>query len=367
MGSQCLESKRPVAEGYFLKELTPIIKGIAIILMFAVHLLKTKWMTYPEMVVDFKIGALTLSDILARGGDICVGMFAFITGYGWSIKGGGENKLRQSFGVGSVYWLYWLVLILFAFPMRILMALLSGNGFPAISSVEILKSLFALESESVKFQWYIYFYVLALFTYPWFNRATKAIHCGFVMKMIGICLAFLLLRLGLRALLECVWPSEDVMSVVSHYGQWMPVVMIGSAVRENEQSIAGRFQKPVFMWAAPTIYFAKVLFQYMTGLYSGFDSFIIFPFMVGIIELARRIHDCAPILNRVLSCLGKFSMYMWLTHRIMLFQPFQRIMSLFRFPVIMLMAALAIMLPVSMLLSNIDMRLRTACLADRAR
>ena len=60
----------------FDKRYTKPIKGIAIILI--------RWLPETYSFIDFSINEKAVSSIIAFAGDICLGMFAFVTGYGWN-------------------------------------------------------------------------------------------------------------------------------------------------------------------------------------------------------------------------------------------------------------------------------------------
>ena len=350
----------------FKREYTPVLKGIAIIFMFAVHLLKPEWMTHPEWIIDVYVAGMPLAAVLARVGDICIGIFAFITGYGFS--GGFHKKsVTQRLFKGGIYFSYLIVLLLFCFPIRVLESLLVTGNFPAITVAETVRSLTALSSQSVKYCWYVLFFALAVVTYAPCEKLLNRIKLSGYWKVAGVCIAGFGMRYVGRKLTALGMPY-DALSVWSHYFQWMPVVLTGSIARrenllENLDELRRKwFKKLTFAmtgWViVASILLAKIILQTVFGIYSNLDSFYILPFMYGLILTAESIVVRMPPIAKILKRLGDFSLYMWLAHCVLLMGSVQEVLYRLRFPIVILVAGLAVMYPVGYILAAVDRKLQ---------
>ena len=340
-------------------ELTPIIKGIAIILMFALHPLKPEWMSNPNIVLDISIRETTLSAILARGGDICIGIFAFVTGYGWAETYDSKSKFARILGA---YRVYWFVLLVFAFPMRVLFSELNGSGIQ-LSLNEVMRSITAVGSLSIRFGWYIYFFALAVITYPFIIKSLDTVKISGVLLCYFVCVISIILRFGSRILFTRFLPVNDALEIFSHYFQWMPVVVIGHL--SNKKSIIDKAditmnqrigEKKVILYALLFIvlYVGKCAFMFITGIYSNFDSLIMLPFMIALVGVAGWL-DKRRRIKMLLSFLGGLSMYLWLSHGFILYPQVQAVVLSVRLPILILLLSFGIMIPIAYLLRESDM------------
>lgn len=348
---------------FFPKETTGIIKGIAIILMLTLHLLRPEWMQYPEKVIDIHVGNATITEIFARGGDICIGMFAFITGYGWESTFEKKSKIKRVFGPGGSYWTYWIILVLFSFPIRAMMTQVIDNSVLLISLGEIIKSLCAFSSKSVVFGWYIYFFAMAVFSFGFWRRVIDKIKWPSLIKIYFVCGVAFFLRIISKVMFSKVFLLPMATSIFSHYFQWMPVIIIGYITKKEKMFdvIYEFWSKTSFkklhlyfcLCGCLGIYGGKCIFQYCTKIYSNFDSLLIFPFMYCICGLAKWVIS-KKILSKVLSELGDLSIYIWLSHSVLLYQPMQKMLIFFRIPIIILLVSFAIMVPIGWFLRVLD-------------
>ena len=91
------------------------------------------------------------------------------------------------------YRVYWLVLLLFAFPMRVLLSAINGIGI-SLSLADVIRGITAVGSLSVRFGWYIYFFALAVITYPLLVKAVDNLRINGVLLCYLVCGAALILR-----------------------------------------------------------------------------------------------------------------------------------------------------------------------------
>lgn len=353
---------------YFDKGFVPAVKGFAIIFMFMLHLLQTRWMVYPELIVDIEIDKTTLSNIIAQGGDICIGIFAFVSGYGWYANFDKKTKTSRIFGIGGVYSVYWFVLIIFAFPARVLFSFLQDGFIPKMTVLEVIKGIAAISSKSVRFQWYVYFFAMAVLTYKTIVSAISRIKINPVVLIYAVCLLFFGVRVASRIMFTRIISSNTLLTVFSHYCQWMPVIISGHITnRFNlyekffDELSRRRLDKDfgiISLIGVIIIYSGKCGFIFLTGIESNFDFLIMFPFMFFLIGLAGWIQKKTKIVKLLLEKLGAYSNYLWLTHSLMLYPIIQSLVWRLRLPVLILFVSFLVMFPIAFIIRNIDMQLR---------
>ncbi|MBR5364995.1 MAG: hypothetical protein IK132_02000 [Clostridia bacterium] len=142
------EKPRP----YFDREITALLKGTALVLMFFHHFFTfPAWITVP--VSDPFI--VYVAPHLSHATRICVAVFVFLTGYldVFRTRRGFSDRLRKITDFLLSYWTVYLVLLLFA-------VLTKQTVFdPNL----ILYELFGLKQAIMPFSWYVPFYLLSLF------------------------------------------------------------------------------------------------------------------------------------------------------------------------------------------------------------
>lgn len=139
----------------FDKEVTYIIKGIALVLMFFHH-----FFTFPAWWgTDVSYSLLKqLSKYLCLPAKICVPIFAFLTGYFYYYRS--EKSFRYSFHKIIDFLIpYWFIFSLYA----IAAILLTGYRY---SLRGFLLELFALQRPTMIFCWYVWFYCLTMLILP---------------------------------------------------------------------------------------------------------------------------------------------------------------------------------------------------------
>lgn len=354
------------SEIYFESKTTPILKFVAIVLMFFLHLLKTEWMTYPELIVDFHIGSVTLSSILSNGGNICIGIFAFISGYGWATSFDKKSKISRIFGGGG-YRTYWVVLIVFAFPVRFFMEVIIG-GLPLnLSTVDLIRSLTALSSSSVKFGWYIYFYALAIISFEPARRITDRIRVNGWVKMLIICILCLGLRFACQIIFSRIVLVYTLRDIGSHYFQWMPVIISGyivakDALFEQLYCQVHRIKQSAFitlcLLVCIVLYSGKCFVQLFINNYSNVDSFYLPIFMFSLIGATRMI---SGRWYKMISWIGLLSPYLWLTHRILLYPLMNKVILSARIPLLVLIVSFIIMIPIGLVMRRVDSFAERVC------
>ena len=352
-------------QAFFHKEDTNFIKGIAIILMVALHRLKPEWIINPELLIDISILGTPLYAILARSGDICIGIFAFITGYGWYFSFHRKGWLGRIISLKSgIYPKYWLSLLLVCFPARLLCGyLMEGNAFTT-NAKEVFFSIFAIESKSSPYCWYVSFFALVVLTYPLLQRSISKINIRPVNIIAVILMASFALRVADKMFISKIPFLGSLSGVVTHYIQWIPAIALGSLCanysifekmrRWCENHIA-MDPDTIGILLAVSLYISKTLIQFMSGIYTNFDCIIIIPMVYGLICLSHRImNSLSGYVYRAISFLGDLSFYIWMTHSILKYPLFQKIVYSVRIPILILVCSICVTIPFSFLLKRIE-------------
>lgn len=139
----------------FTKDEFLSLKGIAIILMLIHHLF-----TYPDWYIDgisYKYSDL-FSEYFCWNTKICVGIFAFLTGYAYVYN----PKPNYKYSIRKIRLFlinYWIVYI----PLLVLCIVM---GYYHFNLSEFILGLFGLSSSVMIFCWYVYFYVFLLLMFP---------------------------------------------------------------------------------------------------------------------------------------------------------------------------------------------------------
>lgn len=191
------------------KDQSMAIKGIAIVMMVALHLFTIPhwWVEEcPEYIYTF-------ARIFNNPLQSCIGIYAFITGWVMGIKNGCSAKeiaaKTAKFLTG-----YWMVL----FVCEGIAFLICGYR-PTFFS--ILRDMSGISAPIMKFSWYVYFYVIVMCSFPVLKKLMdKGLLCA---AASGIILPFGLfygLKTGFSA-------TGAVGSVLAHLGAWMPCVCSG--------------------------------------------------------------------------------------------------------------------------------------------
>ena len=346
---------------YFTKTYSSNLKGVAIILMFILHLLKSEWIYDPTIVWDLSINGNNISYIFSTSCDLCIGVFAFITGYSWYTSFNKNRKFRM---ILNIYFSYWVMLFLFALPIRVLL-----KEDVSFTLENFIYNILAIESRSISFGWYVLFYAIAVVTYKhWYKLFNRFSFSPFV-KMIIVCMFFFFVRGFAKIISKGIYIPDVFLDIISHYFQCMPIIIVASMVREyrifeiTNQFISDYFDRVkislglVCGGATIVILILKSIFQYLTGIYSNMDSFIIVPFMyclIGAIKSLRSFKNFDTVLRK----LGGVSVYMWLSHRVLLYDSIQAVLYQVRIPVFIIIVSLGIMYPIGLLYKKIDSKLK---------
>ena len=99
----------------------------------------------------------------------------------------------------------------------------------------------------------------------------------------------------------------------------------------------------------------KALIQHVSGITTNIDAIFILPFMYSTIYVIRRAYG--RLAEKSLRYLGGVSIYIWLMHRVFLYNPLRMWTLRLRLPVLIICAAITMLIPFAIILKYIDHRL----------
>ena len=344
---------------YFSKEITDIIKGIALIMMFIHH-----FFTFPPWwgdVIDYPL-IRSLSSYFFEPFKMCVLIFCFLTGYTYFFNR--QKNLKYSLRkITDIFIAYWCVFLVFA-----VIAVLCGYQYSASG---LVKELFALQCPTMIFCWYVAFYWAGMLMLPLMAKImakTKNIH-------LDILLCVLIFPYTIRAILYFLSDNTIVNNLLSNLICYFPTVLIGfvfakyglfekldNFVSKTFSGRTGRIALFVFLFIASPmgrwyprsffIYFEEMPFihrplPFLINLDVVFTPFFVF----AAVNLCKEIK--AIYIKKGLAKIGKHSLLMWFVSCIFFNnskQVFRPILYFPRNPVLVLLWGLIMCMAVSAVL-----------------
>lgn len=278
------------------KDKSMIIKGIAILFMIAHHcLIKEFYIDAPDFLLT------PLSRYLQTGNKMCVGLFTFFIGYGSFYAKSFDTSYVTSriWRLTKQYWLilFFTVLIAFAFTGS-----LRGNTEIGGGKLLLLNAL-GLRHEYNLANWYIYFYVYALFVLSiifrlcrkrsWTKFVVITLTCGFISYNINSqhylfnaldeCLRYTpTLMMGYLCAKTQI--LSDVASKMDNRYVWLVIAVLAFVCRCYSTSIRGFVTDVVFV---------PVFVLSLSMLFIGYES---------------------SVFSKSLTVLGRNSTLMWFFH-----------------------------------------------------
>ena len=354
---------------FFEKKYTGGVKGLAIILMITLHLLQKRWLQDTAFIIDFRIHGIPVSSIVAYACDICIGMFAFITGYGWARSFNRKPVLSR---IIPVYQTYYVVLLLFSLPARFINCQINSEEVN-LSIQEIILSVLGIRSNAVMFQWYVFFYACACITFSPLWAVTKRSGLKTGVKVLLLIAISILPRVFLSFFWRIVPASLILRDELSHYISWMPVILLGAMTREFnlferiENNLSKLFNSKkrlvlsIFFFVACIV--GKAFFEEYTGINTNIDALYILPFMFSVIFIIRTAYE--TVIERALRYLGGVSIYLWFMHRVFLYSPLREWTLHLRIPALIVVFAVIAMIPFAVALQRINDKIDAAIFKKR--
>lgn len=349
---------------YFSYEITNIIKGIAIFMMFVYHVLTFgQWFPASFVPSDLLVKfALSFHSPLI----MCVCTFAFLTGYFHYFN---EDKSFK-YSINKILYLlinYWIVLFLL---------LISAIYFGYIINLkELILEMFGIQNRIGIFNWYVYFYIIVMFTLPLIFKYLNMNRVCFI--VIGFVLPFLLPRIIIQYL-----PDDSLLiEVMKNIYRFYPCVSSGIYCAKYkvfqkidlviDDVFKNRILKIIICFILLLIsFFIRNYFDsaylgrlYMINIYVDVEIKLYFLyislFLYSLINLIKLI-KIIP-LQIIFSILGKHSTSMWFVHCIFFNEYsglYKNILYSMKHPVLILLFGILSSLIVSIIVDYIMNRIK---------
>ena len=288
---------------FFKKEDSKFLYGIAIVLMILHHL-----MGFPNRFSQEIVAVLPFEYQIGVFGKICVGIYAFVTGYALLVNARVTIKENIAFVFNRIigfYKKFWLVYIIFI-PLGVFI-----NKIDAPLN-EYLYNFLGIKSTFNGEWWYIKWYVLMMLMFPvikqvmvWVETITSSkvyVACTvilvFILRYFSPYLA--LCFVGMLFKRHMLFEKLSVFKINERYPLLLSVVLMGIVI--FVRTIKPTTKIDVFL--VPVLVFALI-----------------------------NIRNAVDFNYRIIEKLGEFSVYIWLTHSFYMYHYFQEVVLLARYSV----------------------------------
>lgn len=300
------------------------IKGIAVIFMVASHLFaQLAWYREEFFVNGFPFQSMLDGSFivdLASAGGICIGLFAFVSGYGLYYKYNSRTVSIKS-RLDSIVRLlipYWITLLIVIGINN-----LCADGY-SCSFTEIIANMFLLKFNLLPFAWYIRFYVLIVISYPFLLKSVKSI----IRQGYGIILLLLVSVISVIATKIIGWNSNHVViETARDYFLYLPHILFGSICAANNWF--GELERRYERYCQKNIKFKSILLStvscvivilvraYVTKGNTKADPLLCL-FFIGMFHIFYKYCNMWMMKGMLYYC-GKYSVGIWFIHSIFFF------------------------------------------------
>ena len=277
----------------FTRDDTLALKGLAVLLMIMHHVLMSDYYDDPSVLREshFLFDRYRLIVL----GKVCVGLFMFVTAYGYSLKN--NRSWHYSFShIKQLLVRYWALLVVF-----IILGVIAGNQ-PNVGIV--LLNMLGLSSTYSCANWYVYFYIYAMLILPVLVRLIDSYHVKALAISILLCgIAALLINKKNSQWLDVIWQCLF----------YTPVLTVGCYLaRCRLPFIRHQFNKVELI--------LMLVILLVTGCFSrdigGFCTFtVIVPALAFVLSMLFHYNGTQTI-KTCLVFLGSLSLYMWFVHTV---------------------------------------------------
>ena len=307
-------------EAFLSKNMTAILKGIAIILMFMHH-----FFTFPGYYPDTynPSWSAAVQDLLNAPTKLCVGIFAFITGYVYyyASKKDLTYSLRKIHALLIRYWIVALPLIIAAVCA----------GLYKFSITGFTQELFGVDAKVMIFAWYVYFYIFIMLLLPLLSllcqSRSKAVNTLILVffTVIVLNLLFSLIYMGFKG-------HTTLLNEVSNLWFYTQITVMGyifsmtdimRILRDKLINISPAVRCILFSFLIICAFILnKILYRKAFGIFSAGDFTLIVTFQMDVITAPLLIFGVAGLFSghedsltgKAFRFLGKYSIYMWFWH-----------------------------------------------------
>ncbi len=288
----------------FDKRMTAMIKGLALLFMMLLHCYGKE--AY-DVTLNFDHALIEHNSVFK----ICVGMFTFLVGYGYSFSKTKDWRYSLSH-VKKLLIPFWVILFVFTFPVCF-------SEVKSTSPLELFYNLFGIGSYFNWYSWYVAFYIFAMLVMPSLSRFID--RRPLLNTAIAVVVAYLL-SVAVHAIPGMITIKPLLLLFDSL--MMLPIMLVGylfAHERFFERFSLRHF--PALLLAIISLLVISVVFilkNYKTSLFAfQFDTFYA-PALIGALVILFHVIRWRP-LHTVLAKLGETSVYMWFLHALFFTTP----------------------------------------------
>ncbi len=335
---------------YFLRiEDSKFLYGIAILMMLFHHLFCNPQTLNSDFISVSGIYGGGIEVRIAWVCKLCVALYAFISGYGLCRSHRGRTlQLQTNLKTGykivgrqliNFYTKYWLVFGIFV-PLRFLM--FDRNLDPA----EFLKNLLGLSYSYNGEWWYIQQYIGMLLIYPILDTLV-----GFVIRWNIWGKIFISVGVAIAGII-CLTDWGEMIPGFTY----MAIFSVGYLIARFElfekvsKGLKGYWIQALLGTAGT---FSVLYIRYRITPYASWGRGDLFIVTLFIFFAALMNHTILSSISKYIQYIGRYSVYMWLTHTFYAYYYFQKFILLPRYTILIFLWLLAISLVTGIILDNV--------------
>ncbi|RJF55337.1 acyltransferase [Serratia inhibens] len=315
------------------------LKGIAIILMLVHHLFAYPGRISPDISVYHIVNGIDIEMYLGLFGKICVSMFLFLSGYGFSLKK--EISFKYIWGkLKNLYISYWIVLFIFV-PIGIIF--FPGERY-SLSPSLFIENFIGLKSTYNSEWWFFKLYVLYVLSLPLLSKLNTT-------ALLGVLFAAAMCGKGLQYF---PWAPQ----VLIEYCTWLLPFGFGMVFGRTQQAPAGSWLAKLIATLGrthPLILLVVTVAVFIVAHNPGL--LLVTPLFI--IAMMKTADALGSRVNKVVVELGKHSMYMWLTHSFYCYYFTQKLIFAPRYTPLVLLLLILVSYLTSLVLSRIEWAIKS--------
>ena len=275
----------------FDKEMTAIIKGIALIFMMLLHCYGH---VHYDVELDYSFAPLSQ---IAGVFKICISLFAFMVGFGYSFSATRDC----AYSIRHIIKLlipFWTILIVLTFPFCWSEVLSSGWKM-------LLYNMVGIDSHFNYYSWFVYFFIYAMIVMPLISRF---IDYRPLLNTIVVVVASTMLMYGIHYVMD-VASSQPAMAVFNCM-MMTPLVALGYLFGHEhyyERMNVNRLSRWVCLSLALALIVLVMWIRFYRWGWKGFQyDFFFVPLMIGSLVVIFNKFELKP-LRTLLVNIGKVS------------------------------------------------------------
>ena len=282
----------------FDKNMTSIVKGFAILFMFMLH-------CYDDYKYDVELDYSNALMFAHGGYNVCVGMYAFMIGFGYSFakKKDWHYSLQH---IKKVVLPYWSIFFFFMLPC-------CYQAFFSSGIRTIFFTFIGFDTTYHYYNWFIYLFVVSMLVMPSFSRFIDK-------KPIRNSAIIIFIIYALEVVTHPFLPHLEDNNVICFFlncFQVTPVVILGylfAHERYYERIRVDKLPAPLVMVGSIlTIIVVLILCHNLRVRFGFLFDFFYAPIVIGAIVVFFNKFNIRPF-RAVMAKLGWASMYMWFLH-----------------------------------------------------